>query len=372
MSTPALSCPASASRAPYHSTRQVPIATITSTTGASLALRLRASQAGLDVGQALGVESLLFVVFPREGLDHADGRQHFLHDGEQLAFLLAHRPRGLLDAPRVAVHHHEEHRHHRQRDEREAPVEVEHDPDHADQRHQVDEHAEQRGVDEVLDDFDVARDPRDQVAGPRLVVFGERQPLDVVVEGPAQVVPHPLAHAGRQVLLEVRADGADNRDARHGGHGEVQHGIRALAEDPGHDAAQEPRQRLRLQDVVDDDLDGPRLENVRERLAQHGDERQRQRLPVRPDEVDDPQRPGRGSRLRRGVWLVGHAVHRRVGRGGAETLLVADGAGRAPAPPANPPQPGVGAVLAGGEVRKTTRSVVVPITTPEASPAGRQ
>ena len=42
MSTPALSSPASARRAPYHSTRQVPTATITSTTGASLALRLRA------------------------------------------------------------------------------------------------------------------------------------------------------------------------------------------------------------------------------------------------------------------------------------------------------------------------------------------
>ena len=62
-------------------------------------------------------------------------------------------------------------------------------------------------------DFDVARDPRDQVAGARLVVFGERQPLDVVVERPAQVVPHPLADAGGQVLLEVGADGADDRDA---------------------------------------------------------------------------------------------------------------------------------------------------------------
>ena len=42
MSTPALSPPAIASRAPYQSTRQVPAATITSTSGASLALRLRA------------------------------------------------------------------------------------------------------------------------------------------------------------------------------------------------------------------------------------------------------------------------------------------------------------------------------------------
>ena len=31
--------------------------------------------------------------------------------------------------------------------------------DHAGQRQDVDEHAQQRGVDEVLDDADVARDP---------------------------------------------------------------------------------------------------------------------------------------------------------------------------------------------------------------------
>ena len=42
ISTPALSCPASASRAPYPSTRQVPIATMISTTGESFALTLRA------------------------------------------------------------------------------------------------------------------------------------------------------------------------------------------------------------------------------------------------------------------------------------------------------------------------------------------
>ena len=183
-------------------------------------------EAGFDVGQALGVESLLFVVLPRKGLDDPDRRQHFLDDRQQVAFLLAHRARGLLDPPRVAVDHQEEHRHHRQGNEREAPVEIEHHPDHAGQGRHADEHAEQRGVDEGLDGFDVARDARDQVARSHLVVLGERQSLNVVVEGPAQVVSHPLTHAGRQVLVEIRTDGADNRNARHGGHGEVQHGIR--------------------------------------------------------------------------------------------------------------------------------------------------
>jgi hypothetical protein len=35
------------------------------------------------IGQAFRFESLLFVVFPGECLDHADGGQDFLYDGEQ-------------------------------------------------------------------------------------------------------------------------------------------------------------------------------------------------------------------------------------------------------------------------------------------------
>ena len=63
----------------------------------------------------------------------------------------------------------------------------------------IDQHAEKRRVDEVLDRFDVAGDPCDQVAAARLVVFGEGEPLNVVVQRPPQVVPHPLAHAGGEI-----------------------------------------------------------------------------------------------------------------------------------------------------------------------------
>ena len=187
---------------------------------------------GLHVFQTFRFESFLFVLFPGKCLDHADGGQHFLHDGEQFAFLFSNRARGLLDAPRVGIDHQKEHGRDREGNEGKAPVEIKHDPDHADQRHHVDQNAEQRGVDEVLDGFDVAGDPRDQVAGPRLIVFGQRQPLNVVVQGPAQVVPHPLADARRQVFLEVGADGADNRNDRDRGYGEVQNCIVVLAEQP--------------------------------------------------------------------------------------------------------------------------------------------
>ena len=141
------------------------------------------------------------------------------------------------------------------------------------------------------------------------VVFGQRQPLNVVVQRPAQVVPHPLADARRQVFLEVGADGADDRNDRDRGHGEVQNCIVVLAEQPGNNSAQPSRKFLRLQNVVDDNLDRPRLENVRERFAQHGHQRDGQRLPVRTNQVDDPQF-SRGFGRRRFVNLIGHTFLR--------------------------------------------------------------
>src|SRR5439155_7162952 len=87
----------------------------------------------------------------------------------------------------------------------------------------------------------------------------------------------------------VRADGADDGDDRHGRHREVQRGVFVAAQEPGHDPADPPRQFLRLHDVVDDDLDGPRLEDVRDRLAEHRHERQRQWLPVRTEHEGNPQ-----------------------------------------------------------------------------------
>ena len=45
---------------------------------------------------------------------------------------------------------------------------------------------------------------------------------------------------------------------------------------PGDDSIQPRGQFLRLQDVVDDDLDGPRLQDVGKGFSQHRDERDRQ------------------------------------------------------------------------------------------------
>jgi len=56
----------------------------------------------------------------------------------------------------------------------------------------IDQNAEQRGIDEVLNRGDVAGDPHDQVAAPRFVVLRQRKPLNVLVDGLAEVVRDPL------------------------------------------------------------------------------------------------------------------------------------------------------------------------------------
>ena len=72
--------PASTRRAPNHSTRQVPIATITSTIGVKLCFQPPGPQRQFDIFQALFFEALLLVVLARKRLDHAHRSQDFLHD----------------------------------------------------------------------------------------------------------------------------------------------------------------------------------------------------------------------------------------------------------------------------------------------------
>ena len=175
-----------------------------------LGLHAARLQPGGDVLPAFPVEPPILVVFARERLHHLDRGQHFGDAGHQLAFLLLDEARGLLDPLRVEVDDHEHHRRDRQPDQREAPVHVEHDAEHAGERQDTGDDAEQRGRDEVLDRVDVAGHARQQIAGARFAVLGERQPLDALVHHPPQIVRDPLRDAGGQILFAVRADRADH------------------------------------------------------------------------------------------------------------------------------------------------------------------
>ena len=101
MSEPVESEPSSTMRAPNHSTMQVPAGDDHFHHRRELGLQAAGAQCDADAFHALHFVAPLFVVFAREGAHHAHRGEDLVDDGDHLAFLLAHGPRGFLDLARV-------------------------------------------------------------------------------------------------------------------------------------------------------------------------------------------------------------------------------------------------------------------------------
>ena len=142
-------------------------------------------------------------VLPAERLDDAHRAQALLDDGDDVALPLAHLALHFLDRLLEAHHEQQQERRDADGDQREVPVEPEHEPQHADDRHQVDEDAERGRRREALHRRDVVGDRREQRAGLRAVVEGEREPVQMLVDADAQVVRDVLADALRVVVVDV-------------------------------------------------------------------------------------------------------------------------------------------------------------------------
>lgn len=294
----------------------MPVATITSTTG-EIHLDGPCQQRGLDILQALPLEAALLVVLARERLHDSDRREDLSHEGDQRALLLPDVARRGLDAPRETVHHHEEHGRDRQRDQREPPVQVEHHTEDADQRQRVGQDAQEGRGDEVLNALDIAGHPADQVARAFLVVFGERQAVDVVVERAPQVVHHPLSDVRGQVGVQIGTERAEDGDRPGRKHRDIQDRERAAA-DPADHRHQPPGQGPGLKQVVQHDLERPGIEQGRRRFARHGDQRERHGLPVRPKEARDAESLGGGECAWRDL------SHARARTGMSRSLMSSD------------------------------------------------
>jgi len=176
----------------------------------------------------------------------------------------------LLDASSERVNHYEERRGNRKGDQGKSPIDVQHDSDHAEQSQRIDEHAEKRRVDKILDGTDIASDASNQVSRLCLVVFRQRKPLNMVVECPAKIVRYPLADARRQVFFDVRA-GCSYHGDRYNGHDcKIQNWKLFVTKGVRDKSAQPVWQLLCLQDIVNDDFNRPGLENVREASSKFG------------------------------------------------------------------------------------------------------
>ena len=107
------------------------------------------------------LEPSLLVVFSGERFHHANRREHFLQDRHDLALFTADGARSSLDAARETIDDQKEHRRNRKSDQRKLPVEIEHYADHADEREDVDDDAEQHVRDQALNGVNVARHAAD-------------------------------------------------------------------------------------------------------------------------------------------------------------------------------------------------------------------
>ena len=239
---------------------------------------------------------MALVVLAREGLDEPDGCERLLHDGRDLALLLLHGAGVRLNAPRVAVDDQEERGRDRERDEREAPVEVEHHAEHAEERKAVDEYAEEGRGDEVLHGVNVARHAHYQVARLLLCEEREREPLYVVVEREPEVVHDALADARRQIFFSVGRDGADGGDEYDGDGCEVENGKLVETDRPVKKVGHPAGHLLRAEDVVENDLQRPRLKKVCRALGEYRRERDGELLPVWPEQPRDLDFPVAHSR----------------------------------------------------------------------------
>jgi len=246
---------------------------------------------------------LLLVLLPGECLHNAHRREHLLNDGEHFAFFLPNLAGGFLDAPGIGIDDGKQNRRDRQCDEREAPVQPEHDADHSHERENVNYGAEQTAADEALNIVDVTGHSADQVAGAILVVEGERQPLHVRVDRAAQIVGDPLPDAGGQVLFGIGRNRVENGDQQNGDAGEL-HGREFVGAEDVLDEERNARfAGASFEYFIEDDLQRPRLKQVGNGFAQDGeepeDERDRMRLEQRTQR--EPLPAGRGTHQRLGV-----------------------------------------------------------------------
>ena len=99
-------------------------------------------------------------------------------------------------------------------DQRQPPVEQQHDDDDADQRHQVARHRDHARADELVQRVHVVGQAADQPAHRVAVEVAERLVLQVGEDLQAQVVHHLLADHLHQVVLRVAEHEAQHKRAK--------------------------------------------------------------------------------------------------------------------------------------------------------------
>ena len=190
-----------------------------------------------------------------------------------------------------------EQRNDRQRQQRQCRIERQQNDEHAAEQHGGRQDRQHAVHDHRLDGKAVRGDPIEQIADPLPAVKGERQPLQVSVEGAAQIVDHPLPDADRRVVVQQgQRSGAEMHDDN-AETGKQQQSGRGRRRQCGN------RKRLAAEHIVDDHLQRPRLQEL-----EAGDQEDLRKRPGDPP----PIRPQIGQKFRQQNQTVRGA---RIGNG---------------------------------------------------------
>ncbi len=149
-----------------------------------------------------------FALLLAEALHDAHAGHGFVDDAGHLAGALLGVPTGGEDARPQPERHDHDRRDHEQRHDRQRWRQVRH---HDDRQHEHDEVAEhdRQEHQQPLQQGDVTVGARHELTGLHLVVTGEVEPLQSLVDRVAQVVLHIEAHAAADEAADVRGAEAD-------------------------------------------------------------------------------------------------------------------------------------------------------------------
>ncbi len=241
----------------------------------------------------------MFLVLLGKGLDQLDRRHRPLHDGIDAAFGVAHLGRDIDDLAVEPKNQPKQQRNDGQRQQGQCRVERQQNKQHPAEQHGGRQDRQYAVHDHRLNGKAVGGDPVEQIADPLPAMKGEGQPLQVRVEGAAQIVDHPLPDPDRRVIVQQgQRPGAEMHDDN-AETGKQQQSGRRRRRQCGN------RKRLAAEHIVNHHLQRPRLEEL-----EPGDQEDLHKRRGDPP----PIRPQIGQQFRqqdqtvRGAWIGNEAV----------------------------------------------------------------
>ena len=159
-------------------------------------------------------EALHLIRLAGKGAHHLHAADVFLQAGRQVAQGAVHVEEKAADAPPEIRGDQDQRDHGQQGDGRQASVGGKEQGGDARQQQGDARQVNQSRAGKALDGAHIFDAAADELAGLRMVVVGEREVLDVVIQAVAQVVAHALGHPLGSITLEVGQRGFEQADAQ--------------------------------------------------------------------------------------------------------------------------------------------------------------